>query len=101
MAPLGSMFGEAGSTGHDLAFVEIVSLREDDALYDRDHKSYDMAYSNMMEIQREINNIAAKAATKVWESPSSPTFADDIVVEPPFDHPKSEFVGYADTQPLK
>ena len=91
MAPLGSMFGEASSTGHDLAFVEIVSLREDEALYDRDHKSYDMAYSNMLEIQREINNIAAKSATKVWESPSSPTFIENIVLEAPFDHPGSEF----------
>ena len=66
----------------DLAYVEIISFRENEAYMDTVHQSAEKAYEDMMKIQREFTTFIARGTTQAWLSPKAPDFVKAKLMEP-------------------
>ena len=53
----------------DMAFVDILSVKEDEQLFDLEHPKSDEVYSGLAMIHNELSNIIADYRTAAWSVP--------------------------------
>ena len=80
---LGGVFTPQSDGDSDLSYVEIKSFRQNDAYMDRNHKSAEEAYADMMAIQREFTTFISKGTMQTWLSPNAENFLDGVKLMPP------------------
>lgn len=52
-------------------FVDIVSIREDDSMYDIEHKQATDAMGSLVKVHKQIIDFVASTKADIWESPSA------------------------------